>query len=248
MPLITPLDLAAYQLTPEPPYFREHFAGELDSIDSIDSSLATIADVSTGLDIAGALASLDGPISIVESALGFAGNDTGAGEIAGIAGAATSIDKGIGAATSGINSAADKGGLIGINIPPIGGINVSPPTPGQPPAQPPPTLPPVLGTGGVGPPATGFHLQFTNTTRPGAPGRPKVGESYSLVITGKLGTSIYVVSTHDGRELPQAGFGVVPASGKLTITGSFSASDKGAWIENWYAQGNYIGQVAFTVE
>ena len=245
MQLVEPLNYSDYDLTLSAPFFVPTFGHDLDELDSIDSDLAAIADVATGVDIAGITASLDGPLTGIDNFLGGAGADDGTAAISNLVGAGGAIDAGVTTSTNALQAAVNKGISIAIQIPPLHGITVTPPSA---PSVPAPVLPSPGAPGPVGPPAVGFHLQFTNVTRPGSPGRVKVGESFTVAISGTPGTSIYAVARHDGKDNGQAGFGVIPASGTLAISGSFGVADKGTWIENWYAQGNYIGQIAFTVE
>ncbi len=245
MQLVEPLNYADYDLTLSDPYFVPTFGHDLDELDSIDIDLAAIEDVATGVDIAGITASLDGPLAGIDNFLSGAPGDDGTAAINNLVGAAGAIDAGVTTSNTALQAATNKGISIAVPITPLHGITVSPPSA---PSVPAPVLPAPGAPGPVGPPAVGVHLQFTNVTRPGSPGRVKVGESFTVAITGPPGVSIYAVATHNGVNNGQAGFGVIPPSGTLMIGGSFGVADKGPWIENWYAQGNYIGQVAFTVE
>jgi hypothetical protein len=243
--LVDPIDLTSFALTPEAPYFLQTYSPELDPLDQADADLSELLAEQTVVDVASIGAALDGALAGVDSFLGDSTGDTTAADVSNLIGSAGAIDGAIASATTANSTAHSTGAGIGVTFPPLTGINVTPPAAAPPPA---PVLPSPGAPGSVGPPAVGVTLQFTNVTRPGSPGRVKVGEQFTVQIFGPPGVAIYAVAKHNGQDNGQAGFGVIPASGTLLISGSFGVADSGTWIENWYAQGNYIGEIAFTVE
>ncbi len=245
MALVDPIDLTQFDLAPDPPYFLPTFSPELDDLDAIDGDLSTLEAEQTAVDVVSIGASLDGALAGVDSFLGGSTGDSTAADISSLVGAAGAIDGAIASATTANNTAHTKGAGIGVTFPPLTGITITKPPP---PAIPAPVLPTPGDPKGPGPPAQGVTLQFTNVTRPGSPGRVKVGESFKVQIFGPAGVAIYAVAKHNGVNNGQAGFGTIPATGQLVITGTFGVADRGTWIEDWYAQGNYIGEIAFTVE
>ena len=245
--LITPIDLTQFKLIPEDPYFVPTFAHELDELDPIDSTLAGIQAAETGVDILGALGALASIEDGIGSQLSAFPQDTGSASIDSLARSSGAIDAGVSTANLALSAATAKAVSIAVPITSLTGINVLPPTPAPAP-QPPPIAPlPPVGSGGIGPTPTGFGLTLQNLTRPGAEGIEHVGDRFNVQITGPPGANIYITATHNGRQLPTAGMGIIPASGVLNIGGSFGAGDKGNWIEDWYHDRVLIREIAFEV-
>jgi hypothetical protein len=75
-----------------------------------------------------------------------------------------------------------------------------------------------------------------------------VGEQWRIDLHAPAHSVVYAISRHDKTDLGQAGFGRTDDNGLLTIRGTFDKTDVGQWLENWYAEGLYVGQLGFTVK
>lgn len=207
----------------------------------MDAPLAALEAAQTGVDIIGELGALEGIEAGISDALGAFPSDTGQGDLEQITGAGAAIDNGVGSAQLVINDAASAGSTIGITIPPITGINVSPPT--QPPAPP---LPPV-GGGGIGGKPGNFTLTLQNLTNAGAEALFHVRDRFNIHITGTPGANIYVTATHNRVQGPTGSMGVIGPTGVLDIGGTMGAGDVGQWVEDWYNGNQLIREIAFQV-
>jgi len=72
------------------------------------------------------------------------------------------------------------------------------------------------------PPTIIFTTNSGNTTT------PKVGDSWTITITGPVGAPVF--STANGSTTQM---GVIGADGKLVLTGTFKAGDVGTWNQQW---------------
>ena len=68
----------------------------------------------------------------------------------------------------------------------------------------------------------------TFTTNSGNIATPKVGDTWTITITGPAGAPVY--STANGSTTQM---GVIGADGKLVLTGTFKAGDIGTWNQTW---------------
>ncbi|MCL5775107.1 MAG: hypothetical protein M1333_02750, partial [Patescibacteria group bacterium] len=68
----------------------------------------------------------------------------------------------------------------------------------------------------------------TFTTNSGNTTTPKVGDTWSITITGPAGAPVF--STANGSTTQM---GVIGADGKLVLTGTFQAGDVGTWNQQW---------------
>lgn len=243
--LVPPINLAQFGLEPSPPFFATAFTDELGQIGDEHTALGKIQDPAKNLDVNAVQKSLDGPINAASTALDNETRDTTDRDLGKLQDKGTEADKHIKDANDAIGGVNKKAGDLKISVPTIDGTKAGtgPPTP--PPA---PVLPPIGDPKGPGAHEPGTHLQFTNLTRPGSPGRLKVGEHWSLKIYAPVGARIDGTSRHNGKDLPQVWLGVVPAGGVYEFKGIMAESDKGLWIEYWYEDGKYVGTVGFTVE
>lgn len=105
-----------------------------------------------------------------------------------------------------------------------------------------PTTPPAPATGSAAAPTT---ATITNASRPGQ--SFEVGDQYQLVITGPPNTQVTGSASQNGGPASSSGFGPTNSSGKLTILGTFGASDAGSWSEQWQAGSAPASQISFSV-
>ncbi len=69
----------------------------------------------------------------------------------------------------------------------------------------------------------------------------KVGESWTITVTGPAGQPVYLNANGLGAQL----MGTTDSSGRWTLTGTMGEGEKGAWLEQWYIGGTLAGGTVF---
>ena len=110
-------------------------------------------------------------------------------------------------------------------------------------------LPPANFSGNFNtpPPLPDFsQASISNVSRPGQ--SFQVGDSWSLVISGRPGEAVTGAASQNGLPSSTSNMGTTDANGHLTLTGVFGAGDVGSWTENYLVGANNpFATVSFTV-
>lgn len=75
----------------------------------------------------------------------------------------------------------------------------------------------------------------------------KVGDGYSVSVSGPPNQPVMVSATKNGIGIGTSQVGTTDASGRATVTGVMGAGDIGTWAETWAVGGQVAGQISFTV-
>jgi hypothetical protein len=87
---------------------------------------------------------------------------------------------------------------------------------------------------------------LTNTTTFGNPNF-KVGDEYTILVTGPPGAIVGLSGFVDGSQLPYSEQGKIGSDGTWTLRGRMEPSGVGVWTETIYVDKNAIGSFAFVV-
>jgi hypothetical protein len=250
--LITPLVISSFDLPARKPFFRVagpdaslEFKKDLDDLDGPDVDLSDAQTSVGAVDLVATALLLDTPLGLVNDGLAFEDADTSLSDFGAESGTSTEIEKSLTTNETNIGNIKTAGNKINFTDTPIAGVGTTPTPPAPAPA---PVLPGVGHGFGDAPHIAGTRAAMTNISRPGAPGRFRVGDPWQITIEAAAGSPIYAVATRNGVSLGQSSFGLVPAAGVLVLTGTMSADQIGSWIENWYAGTHFINQIGFSVE
>jgi hypothetical protein len=96
------------------------------------------------------------------------------------------------------------------------------------------------------PPPGSTSVSLTNTTSFGNPNF-RVGDEYTLEVTGPPGAIVGLSGLIDGSQLGYTEQGTIGSDGTWTIKGRMDPSAVGVWNESIYVNGSVIGSFAFVV-
>jgi hypothetical protein len=235
VPLVPPLDLSAFDLTPTEPYFLKTFSPELDALDAPDAELLAIETITGALDPDSIEGYLNAPLDGLEAAFATEGGDPLAGVMNNLVGQAGTVTGALAGASAGSPPPGYNPITSTLTPPKIsGGVTVNQAPPPTTPAPEPPTGSRVAS------------LQFLNQAT-GNVGAFKVGDHWQLSIHAWAGGAVTVSGNKGSYGFTNTPYGVVPASGNFIVNGSMGAGDVGQWSERWFVDGVLAGVLAFNV-
>ena len=245
-PLIEPIDLAQFELNPEPTTFGplwQQFFSEADGLDTqelIDAGATVIPD------LAAAAASIDTPLAIASNSLTAELALPADPQLMEAESNAGTFGKSFDDIRKVIPDQAFQAIPRDLLPPPeLGGFNLAPggapgvppvvgPSPGSP-GSPPPGFP-----GGQPLPPGGVPLepqvQLRNTSRPGATDFNS-GDGFLLEIRGAKNGALQVLATLNGVKGQLVAYGSLYANGYRAITGIETSAQRGEWYQTWYVNG-----------
>lgn len=90
------------------------------------------------------------------------------------------------------------------------------------------------------------RVTFQNLTRPGQTSALKVGDSWTITITGPTGSSVSVTGGQNGASATTP-LGAIDAGGQKVISGQATADQIGQWVERWTVGGQHAGTLNFSI-
>lgn len=223
--------------------FTDNYKPEVDAIELSLADVDTWIAVQSALTITDLFSDIDSLSSDLDGMINDFTSYDYSSDANALAGQTATTDSNLSQGYQAIGAVAASASALAISIPPIGGVNITPPAA----ASSTPTLPPVVGQY-LPQPAGGVNAVVLTGTHSSANANYfYAGTSFKVVVTGPKNVPVYAISALDGKNRGQALMGVLNAQGKLTITGTFSVADLGDWAENWYVGNVYWGSLNFLV-
>ena len=106
-----------------------------------------------------------------------------------------------------------------------------------------PAAPAAGSSGGSG----ALSVKIVNNTAGGSASTFRIGDSYTVTVTGPPNSPVTVSGTQNGVAFGPSAQGNTNASGVLTVTGTMPSNNTGPWVENWSVGGVNAGSISFTV-